>query len=326
MDLTTHLHWACYFGRFELARVLLKHGARTNAENIRGETPLHLVSRGQNDSQEGVGVVQLLLGHGANINAQDKGQITPSHLASYYGRLDIVRVLLSHGASVNTKGELGLTALHLVLDGNRSGLDGIRIVRLLLENGADVNAQDSNNETPLHLACNHGKLAIGRVLMIHGANANAANIRGQTPLHMLSLWPWQVEDKLELVEILGDGGADVNARDKDHETPLHMAYRNNMLDIACRLVILIQMQAQRTTKVRPRSSSESRRLASHSVATATNRPVEFIADYDRDMEITDTDCNFLYNRQTYVRSAKLIHKRVNKVIYSSRIVLHMTER
>ena len=60
--------------------------------------------------------------------------------------------------------------------------------------------------------------------------------------------------------------------------------------------ILIQMQAQRTTKDRPRSSSESRRLASHSVATATNRPVEFIADYDRDMEITYTDCNFLYNR------------------------------
>jgi hypothetical protein len=31
----------------------------------------------------------------------------------------------SHGASVNTKGELGQTALHLVLDGNRSGPDGV---------------------------------------------------------------------------------------------------------------------------------------------------------------------------------------------------------
>jgi ankyrin repeat protein len=41
-DLITHLHWACYFGRLELARGLLKHGARENAENIRGETPLHL--------------------------------------------------------------------------------------------------------------------------------------------------------------------------------------------------------------------------------------------------------------------------------------------
>ena len=317
MDLTTHLHWACYFGRFELARVLLKHGARTNAENIRGETPLHLVSRGQNDSQEGVGVVQLLLGRGANVNAQDKGQITPLHLASYYGRLDIVRVLLSHGASVNTKGELGLTALHLVLDGNRSGQDGIRIVRLLLENGADVNAQDSNNEKPLHLACNHGKLAIGRVLIIQGANANAANIRNQTPLDMLSLWPWQVEDKLELVEILGDGGADVNARDKDHETPLHMAYRNNMLDIACRL--LSYTNADASAKYNKGQTPIQLRVSSTSVSlcATANRPV-FIADYD--MKITYVDCKFLYNRQTCVRSAKLIHKRVDKVIYSSRIV------
>jgi ankyrin repeat protein len=142
MDLTTHLHSACYFGKLEMAREALDQGARSNAENIRGETPLHLVSRGQYDSQEGgVGIVQLLLGRGANVNAQDKGHMTPLHLACYYGKLEIVRALLSHGASVNTKGELGQTALHLVLDGNRSGPDGVGIVRLLLEHGADVNAK-----------------------------------------------------------------------------------------------------------------------------------------------------------------------------------------
>jgi ankyrin repeat protein len=219
-----------------MAREALDHGARSNVENIRGETPLHLVSRGQYDSQEGgVGIVRLLIGRGANVDAQDKGHMTPLHLASYYGKLDIVRALLSHGASVNTKGELGQTALHLVLDGNRSGPDGIRIARLLLEKGADVNANDSDQETPLHLASNYGEFAIGRVLLIHGANANAANIWGQTPLHLLSLWPY-VEDEVRFVGILVDGGADVNARDKDHETPLHTAYRNNRLDIAERLL------------------------------------------------------------------------------------------
>ena len=235
-DLITGLHWACYFGRLELARELLKHGASANAESIRGETSLHIVSRGQFDSQEGACIVQLLLGCGANVNAQDKAGITPLHLASYYGRLDIVRALLSQGARVNTKGELGQTALHLVLDGNRSGRDAVAVVRLLLENGADVNAQDSKNETPLHLASDYGKLTIGRVLLIHGANANAANIRGQTPLHMLSLWPWGDEDEPDLVGTLVNGRADVNARDKDDETPLHTAYRNNRLDIVERLL------------------------------------------------------------------------------------------
>ncbi|KAN0130592.1 Ankyrin repeat-containing domain protein [Lactarius tabidus] len=231
MDPTTHLHSACYFGKLEMAREALDQGAGSNAENIRGETPLHLVSRGQYDSQGGgVGIVQLLLGRGANINVQDKGHMTPLHLACYYGKLEIVRALLSHGASVNTKGELGQTVLHLVLDGNRSGTDGVRIARLLLEHGADVNANDSDHDTPLHLASNYGEFAIGRVLLIHGANPNAANIWGQTPLHMLSLRPY-IGDKSRLVGILVDGGANVDARDKDHDTPLHTAYYTNRLDI-----------------------------------------------------------------------------------------------
>ena len=223
-----------------MAREALDHGAQSNAENIRGESPLHLVSRGQYNSQDqrdGVSIVQLLLERGANVNAQDKDHLTPLHLACYNGKLEIVRALLSHGASVNAKGMLGQTALHLVLDGNRSGRDAVAVVRLLLENGADVNAQD-NYETPLHLACNYGKPAIGRVLLIYGANANAANTRGQTPLHTLSFGSYvEVESADRLVRILVDGGADVNTRDKDNETPLHAAFRNNRSDIMSHLII-----------------------------------------------------------------------------------------
>ena len=235
-DLINHLYWACYLGRLELGRELLRRGASANTVYNRGETPLHLVSCGQHDDTQGVCLVQLLLGHGANVNAQEMAQITPLHLACYYDKLGVVQALLSHGARVNTKGELGQTALHFVLDGNRSGRDAVGIVQLLLENGADVNAQDSNNETPLHLACNYGKLTIGWILVIHGANVNARNIRGQTSLHMLSVWPSRVEDEVDLVWILVDGGADVNARDNDNDTPLHTAYRNNRLDIVERLL------------------------------------------------------------------------------------------
>ena len=83
-----------------MARELLNHGENPNEDNIRGETALHLVSRGQNSV---VGVVQLLLGHGANVNAQDMCDITPLHLACYHGKLEIVRALLHHGARVRSE-------------------------------------------------------------------------------------------------------------------------------------------------------------------------------------------------------------------------------
>ena len=232
-DYTNYLHLACYHGKLDVVQEWLDKGANPNAENTRGETALHLVSRGQFDGQNGgVNVVLLLIGHSANVNSKDKGEITPLHLACYYGRIEIVRVLLNHGARVNAKDELGQTPLHLVLEGNRGGRDGLGIVYLLLQHGSDMNAQDRDHDTPLHLASTHGKLAIGRVMLIHGANANATNIRGRTPLHMLLLWPWPVEDEVCFVQMLLACDADVSARDNEGETPLHTAYRNKRLNIA----------------------------------------------------------------------------------------------
>ena len=140
-----------------MAQEMLDHGANANTENVQGETPLHLVSRGQYDTHEGgVDIVQLLLGRTANVDLQDKCRMTPLHLACYFGRLEIAQVLLNHGARVNTNNKLGQSPLHIVLESNRSGGDGVGISRLLLGHGANVNSQDDYNETPLHLASNYG--------------------------------------------------------------------------------------------------------------------------------------------------------------------------
>jgi ankyrin repeat protein len=237
MELISHLYSACYFGRSDITRELLNQGANANSENIRGETPLHLVSRGRYDTHSGVDVVRLLLQRGANVNAQEQGRATPLHFACYFGKLEIAQVLLDGGARVDMKNELGQTPLHLVLESNRSSQDGASIIRLLLEHGAEVDIRDTYQESPLHLASSYGKLAIGRVLLDHGANVNAENFRGQTPLHMLSPRPWRFEDVVEFAGILVDGGADVDARDRDQETPLHTAYRKNRLDIARYLLV-----------------------------------------------------------------------------------------
>ncbi|KAN0142112.1 Ankyrin repeat-containing domain protein [Lactarius tabidus] len=41
----TPLHWATFYGKFEIVQVLLDRGANVNAENDEGKTPLHLVSQ-----------------------------------------------------------------------------------------------------------------------------------------------------------------------------------------------------------------------------------------------------------------------------------------
>jgi ankyrin repeat protein len=59
----TLLHAAAFWGRSEIARMLLYHGTNPNLENKVGAMPLHLVSEGNYNSQEhGVRTVRLLRG------------------------------------------------------------------------------------------------------------------------------------------------------------------------------------------------------------------------------------------------------------------------
>ncbi len=182
-------------GRLEIAQVFLDHGANMNAENDWGETPLHLVSRGEYDSQEhGVGIARLLA-RSMDANAQDKSHSTPLHWAAFCGRLEITQMLLDHGANANMKDDHGETPLHRVSQGEYDSHEqGVGITRLLLACGVDVNAQDKNHFTPFLLAALNGRLEIAQVLLDHGANVNAENDGGETPLHLVSRGTYDSEE------------------------------------------------------------------------------------------------------------------------------------
>jgi ankyrin repeat protein len=142
-------------------------------KNHRGETALHVVSRGRYDSKDTVRVVRLLLEHGVDVNAEDKDQSSPLHSASYSGKLEIARALLDHGAKANLKNDRGETPLHQVSRGEyESQADGVSIAKLLLDRGVDANSRDENGVTSLHLASWCGKLEIARLLLEHSTSKN----------------------------------------------------------------------------------------------------------------------------------------------------------
>ena len=162
----TSLHTAAFVGRVEVAQVLLDHGANAKLETDTGETTLHLVSRGEYDSEEhGVGVAGLLLEHGVDVHVQDKFFNTALHNAAISGRLEITRLLLDRGSNPNAENEKGRIPLHSVLRGKQKSQEhGAGIARLLLERGVDVNSQEKNNWTLLHSAVFNGRLDITQVL------------------------------------------------------------------------------------------------------------------------------------------------------------------
>ena len=223
MDDWTPLHLASYYGRLEIARVLLDHGASVNAETNAGETPLFLVSRGVYGSQDdGARVAQLLLERGGKANAPRRDSWFPLHAASYFGKPEIVRMLLDHGAKANAESRQGKNSLDLVARGEyRSKEDGVRVAQLLLERGVDVNASDKDHWTPLHSASYYGMYEIVRVLLDHGAKVNAENDDHEISLDLVSRGKYpSPSDGVRIAQLLLDHGANVNGQPKGDWTPL----------------------------------------------------------------------------------------------------------
>src|ERR1700676_668989 len=103
----TALHFACFFGQPDSARLLIESGAAIDAvaANPTQVMPLHSAATARN-----LEAARLLLEHGAPVNARQQAGWVPIHAAAQNGDRPMVELLLKHGADPKLANDQGKTS------------------------------------------------------------------------------------------------------------------------------------------------------------------------------------------------------------------------
>jgi len=102
----TPLHLAAFFGRLDMAPLLLRRHAEVHlrSRSAEGNTALHAAVAGKQSA-----MVDLLLEHGSDVDAADSLGWTPLNHAAHEGVVSIVESLLRHGADPSIPSDDGRT-------------------------------------------------------------------------------------------------------------------------------------------------------------------------------------------------------------------------
>ena len=229
----------------DMATQLISHGAKVNAANGDGETPLHMAQTWN--------AAKFLLDKGALPNARDLHGNTPllSHVECkvvrqkehqsvstrvheiYNMKAKTVKMqwqeILNSGMDPWKGNDEGTTILSSLLQ-----IDAFDIIRAFLEATGAPSGQkypvDSNGDTPLHVICrdsgehNFWKLNLIDYLVPSGAHgANCANREGETALHIVCQRRNDDPLSCEIIERLRAYGAQVDILDGEGKTCLDIA-------------------------------------------------------------------------------------------------------
>ncbi|CAB1319924.1 unnamed protein product, partial [Coregonus sp. 'balchen'] len=171
------LHNACSYGHYEVAELLVRHGASVNVADLWKFTPLHeaaakgkyeicklLLKDGDTDIQD------LLRGDAALLDAAKKGCLAR------------VQKLCSP-ENINCRLSCCFMLSSVMFPASVAGYNNLEVAEYLLEHGADVNAQDKGGLIPLHNAASYGHVDIAALLIKFSTCVNATDKWAFTPLH-----------------------------------------------------------------------------------------------------------------------------------------------
>ena len=230
----------------DMATQLLSHGAKVNAPNDDGESPLHMAQTWNR--------AKFLLDKGALLNARDPHGNTPllSHVKRRVDGQKAHQSVSTMFSEVydNMKAETAKMQWQEILNsgmdpwrGNDEGttilssllqIDAFELVQAFLETTGAPSGQkypvDSNGDTPLHVICrdigenNFWKLNLIDYLVRSGAHGtNCANREGETALHIVCQRRNDDPLSCEIIERLRAYGARVDIADAEGKTCLDIA-------------------------------------------------------------------------------------------------------
>ena len=226
----TPLHMAARYGHWKIGMYLIKiSGARVNASDCFGATPLHVAACNNHKL-----FVNMLMRSesSANINSMTANGSTPLHSAAACGAVEIIDLLLYFGANLSAVDKDGLSTLHYAilhihpdqLDGefiiNRTDLGGaLHLVTIDRRGHLAMFYENENNI--IRNTDQYRWLDAFINLILRGSDIHAADINGRTPLHIAS-----ANGLADAVNVLLQRKSKLELRDNLGKTPLEVAVEN----------------------------------------------------------------------------------------------------
>ncbi len=242
----TPLCWAAEYGHWDVAQLLLNHGADFALADSIGRKPLLWAARHGHER-----VVQLLLDKGDRLDSRDRNGRTSLLLAAREGHMEVVKLLIKFGDNVDAKDMKNRSALSFAAENGY-----LDVVSFLVVSNCEIDSRDSNDRTPLSWAAENGDEEVVRLLLAKGASVNSKDKNNRTPLSYASEFghtgatetlleddtieydfqdiyydqtplSWAAEGGHDdIVSLLLERGADADTRDRAGHTPLLWAIRN----------------------------------------------------------------------------------------------------
>lgn len=263
-DGATALHWAAYWDDPDSTELLIRAGARVNAADDHGITPLWLAC----SNGAGAKVIEQLLNAGADANVSHSSGETALMSAAGTGNLAAVTRLLSAHANVNAK-EHARDQTALMWAAAQGHAD---VTQALIAGGADVRARsrarrllvnstgnadymgvmdvEQGGFTPLLFTARGGHVAAAKILLAAGADVNDTAADGTSALVVATH-----SGHSALALLLLEHGADPNAIGAGY-TALHIAVRRG--DAAVVKALLAQRADPNVRLIKP---TPARRLS-----------------------------------------------------------------